>query len=130
MIGALLLVGYFLTFPALLVAWTFIGAVQSLLGIRGSELLAANSSGEERAHIYAAHFALSPAGWGLTYPLAGWLTSNQGFVPTAWIFAGILLVISLGVWNRQNKVNPGCPPTKSFQWGSTQSLEAHHPPSP
>ena len=48
--------------------------------MRGSELLAANSDKQERPHIYAAHFALSHAGWGLTYPLAGLLTSRIGFV--------------------------------------------------
>ena len=34
----------------------------SFSGIRGSELLAANSDKQERAHTYAAHFALSHAG--------------------------------------------------------------------
>jgi len=58
----------------LCLAWRFIGGGCSIVGIRSSEFLAANSSGEERAHIYAAHFAISHAGWGLTYPLAGWLT--------------------------------------------------------
>ncbi len=116
MLAGLLTVAIWPHYAALCLAWWFIGAGYSILGIRGSELLATNSSGEERAHIYAAHFALSHAGWGLTYPLAGWLTSKQGFVPTAWIFAGILLVISLGVWSRQTKVNnatPGARPDSS-----------------
>ena len=58
-------------YAVVMTAWWFIGAGYSILGVRGSELLAANSSGEERPHIYAAYFALSHAGWGLTYPLAG-----------------------------------------------------------
>lgn len=95
MIGALALAGTFHTYAPLLIAWTLIGAVQSLLGIRGSELLAANSDKQERAHIYAAHFALSHAGWGITYPLAGWLTSRLGFSATGWIFAGLLLVVAI-----------------------------------
>ena len=113
MLAGLLTVAIWPQYAALCVAWWFIGAGYSILGIRGSELLAANSSGEERSHIYAAHFALSHAGWGLTYPLAGWLTSNQGFVPTAWIFAGILLVISLGVWSRKTKVKNQDPAPRS-----------------
>ena len=86
MIGALALVGFFLSFPTLLAAWAFIGAVQSLLGMRGS------------AHIYAAHFALSHAGWGLTHPLAGFLTSRFGFANADWIFVGILVLVALSYW--------------------------------
>lgn len=98
MISVLALVGYFQSFPILLVAWAVIGAVQSLLGIRGSELLAANSNKEERAHIYAAHFALSHAGWGLTYPLAGVLTSRLGFAQADWIFAGLVTAVAVPYW--------------------------------
>ena len=79
----------------LLIAWWFIGMSYSILGIRGSELLAANSDGAERSHIYAAHFALSHAGWGLTYPLAGFLTTAIGFGHTAWIFAALLVVVMI-----------------------------------
>ena len=98
MISVLALVGYFQSFPILLVAWAVIGAVQSLLGIRGSELLAANSNKEERAHIYAAHFALSHAGWRLTYPLAGVLTSRLGFAQADWIFAGLVTAVAIPYW--------------------------------
>ena len=56
----------------------------SFSGIRGSELLAANSDKQERAHTYAAHFALSHAGW---------LTSRLGFSHAGWIFACLLLLV-------------------------------------
>jgi MFS family permease len=79
-------------------AWAAIGAGYSILGVRGSELLAVNSAGEERPHIFAAHFALSHAGWGLTYPLAGFLTTALGFATTGWIFAAILVGVSLPLW--------------------------------
>lgn len=95
MILALAIVGVFPSFPFLLLSWALIGAVQSMLGVRGSELLAANSDKQERPHIYAAHFALSHAGWGLTYPLAGLLTSRIGFVHADWIFAVILLLVTI-----------------------------------
>jgi NRE family putative nickel resistance protein-like MFS transporter len=98
MILALALVGHFQSFPTLLIGWGVIGAVQSLLGIRGSELLAANSNKEERAHIYSAHFALSHAGWGITYPLAGILTARWGFAPADWIFAGLVTVVAIPYW--------------------------------
>lgn len=112
MIGALALVGVSLSYPSLLIAWAFIGAVQSLLGIRGSELLAANSDKQERSHIYAAHFALSHAGWGITYPLAGFLTTRFGFPHADWIFTGLLATVSIPYWilrisNRQKSETPG-----------------------
>lgn len=112
MIGALVLAGSLHSYAPLLVAWAFIGAVQSLLGIRGSELLAANSDKQERAHIYAAHFALSHAGWGITYPLAGWLTSRFGFSNTGWIFACLLLLVAIpyAVLQISNKRKPTSQP--------------------
>jgi NRE family putative nickel resistance protein-like MFS transporter len=76
-------------------AWWFVGAAYSILGVRGSEILAANSTGDERPHIYAAHFALSHAGWGITYPLAGTLVTVLGFSNAAWIFAGLLVVAAM-----------------------------------
>jgi NRE family putative nickel resistance protein-like MFS transporter len=98
MILALIIVSGLGSFPALLVSWILMGAVQSMLGVRGSELLAANSSISERPHIYAAHFALSHAGWGLTYPLAGLTTSKLEFVNAGWIFVAVLLAVSIPYW--------------------------------
>ncbi len=90
-------------YEVVLVAWAFVGAAYAVMGIRGSELLAANSQGEERPHVYAAHFALSHAGWGVTYPVAGFLTTNLGFGHTAWWFAGLLLLVSVPVWLGKRK---------------------------
>lgn len=98
MIAALALVSGIPSFPVLLVSWAVIGAVQSMLGVRGSELLAAHSKKAERPHVYAAHFALSHAGWGLTYPAAGLLTAGIGFAPAGWIFAGLLAAVSIPFW--------------------------------
>ncbi len=85
-------------YPVVIAAWFFIGAGYSVLGVRGSELLAANSIGAERPHVYAAHFALSHAGWGITYPLAGFMVTKAGFSPAAWVFAAILAVVSVMVF--------------------------------
>ena len=98
MLLALFLAAVFQQYVPLVVGWFLAGAAQSILGIRGNELLAANSAGDERTHIYAAHFSLSHAGWGLTYPLAGFLTTALGFGQTAWIFFGLLAVISIPIW--------------------------------
>jgi hypothetical protein len=84
-------------------AWALIGAGYSILGVRGSELLAEDSQGAERPHIFAAHFALSHAGWGLTYPLAGFLTTALGFGNTAWVFAAIMLGVTIPVWTAKGR---------------------------
>lgn len=100
MLFALLIAAAWQLYGPLILAWALAGAAQSILGIRGNELLAANSTAEERAHIYAAHFSLSHAGWGLTYPLAGFLTTGVGFGRAAWVFfamlAGVSVLIRLG----------------------------------
>lgn len=100
MLFALVVVAIFPCYEIVMAAWALIGAGYSILGVRGSELLAENSNGEERPHIFAAHFALSHAGWGLTYPLAGFLTTALGFSDTAWIFAAILLAVTAPAWVR------------------------------
>ena len=103
MIVALAIVAWLGSFPALLLSWAFVGAVQSMLGVRGSELLAANSSVGERSHIYAAHFALSHAGWGLTYPLAGVLTTQIGFADAGWIFVALLTGVAIPYWSLRGR---------------------------
>lgn len=107
MISAIALVSWFGSFPVLLISWAFVGAVQSMLGVRGGELLAVNSDAAERPHIFAAHFALSHAGWGLTYPLAGVLTTQIGFAKAGWIFAAVLLGVALPYWLLQLKSRQG-----------------------
>ena len=98
MIAGLIAVAVLPLFSTVTVAWWLVGMSYSIMGIRGSELLASDSDGDERPHIYAAHFALSHAGWGLTYPLAGWLSTALGFGKTAGIFAVILFLVACYVW--------------------------------
>lgn len=103
MLGSLVMAGLMPAYGTVIISWILVGAAYSTLGIRGSELLGANSAGEERPHIYAAHFALSHAGWGLTYPLAGTLTTAFGFSRTALCFAIVLLLVSLPMWVASQK---------------------------
>lgn len=94
-----LLVAAWLPHPGVVhVAWLAIGAGLAVLGIRGNELLADHSAPEERSGIYAAHFALSHAGWGLAYPLAGFLGAHLGFSGAGVFFAGLFVVVSAPVW--------------------------------
>jgi MFS family permease len=104
MLAALVAVSTAPRYGIVMAAWALIGAGYSILGVRGSELLVENSSGEERPHIFAAHFALSHAGWGLTYPLAGFLTTVLGFGNTGWVFAAILLGVCIPSWIADGRI--------------------------
>jgi hypothetical protein len=58
-------------------------------------LLRRSAQAADRPAVFAAQFALSHACWLLTYPLAGWLGSSAGILPTllvlaALTFAGVL----------------------------------------
>ena len=124
---ALLLAAIFQQYAPILMGWVLAGAAQSILGIRGNELLAANSTGDERTHIYAAHFSLSHAGWGLTYPLAGFLTTAFGFGQTAWVFFGLLSVISIPIW--MGKTRWSFPPSHPAGEPHEHTHSAFDPPS-
>ena len=103
MLAALVAVAIVPRYGLVMAAWALIGGGYSILGVRGSELLAEDSHGAERPHIFAAHFALSHAGWGITYPLAGFLTTSLGFGTTAWVFASIMFGVTIPVWIRSNR---------------------------
>jgi MFS family permease len=92
---ALVVAGSVPHFAGLFVGWIFAGVGIAVLGIRSNEELAAHSVEEERAHVYAAHFSLSHAGWGIFYPLSGFLSTRIGFNATAWVFLVILGLVSL-----------------------------------
>lgn len=74
-----------------------------MFGVRGVGLLAAHSDVSERSHIYAAHFALSHAEWGVTYPLAGVLTTQIGFANTGWIFVALLTGVAIPYWSLRGR---------------------------
>ncbi len=90
--AVLVSVASFEVYAVLVVAWVFSGAGQGVFGIVSNNLLADNSGESERPHIYAAHFALSHAGWGISYPVCGWVTAEYGFATAAWVCAGLLLL--------------------------------------
>lgn len=113
MMASLSVIAIIPQYLTLLVSWWLIGMCYSILGIRGNELLAENSEGAERSHIYAAHFALSHAGWGLTYPLAGWMTTWLGFVSTAWFFVGLLAIVCAPYWWSQIRPRTNQEPSAS-----------------
>ncbi len=82
--------------PALLPAWALLGIGYSAVMTPSGRLLRRSAQPADRPAVFAAQFALSHACWLLTYPLAGWLGSSAGIVPTSLVlalltFAGVLI---------------------------------------
>lgn len=77
--------------PSLLVTWTLLGAAYSAVMTPSGRLLRRSAQPIDRPAVFAAQFALSHACWLLTYPLAGWLGSSIGMVPTIAVLAAISL---------------------------------------
>ena len=64
--------------PVLVVLWIFVGAGWSLVETPSGRLITRSGDPTERPALFAAHFALTHFGWGLAYPLAGWLGAGYG----------------------------------------------------
>lgn len=78
--------------PALLIAWTFLGAAYSAAQVPTGRLLRRSAHAGDRPAVFAAQFALSHACWLLTYPLAGWLGGTLGMTVTL-IVLGLLAAL-------------------------------------
>ena len=90
------------SYYVLLFAWLISGAGQGVFGIISNNLLALNSIEKERSHIYAAQFALSHAGWGISYPLCGFLASKYSFSVASWACLGIMILTILPMIGRRS----------------------------
>src|SRR5713226_7592168 len=71
-----------LIWPALLATWGILGVGYSAVMTPSGRLLRRSAHAADRPAVFAAQFALSHACWLLTYPLAGWLGSSAGILPT------------------------------------------------
>ncbi|MDP2359018.1 MAG: MFS transporter [Beijerinckiaceae bacterium] len=74
---------------ALLPTWLILGAAYAAVMTPSGRLLRRSARAADRPAVFAAQFALSHACWLLTYPLAGWLGSTLGMVPTLLVLAGV-----------------------------------------
>jgi len=85
----------------LLATWFVTGVGYSAIQTPSGRLLRRSSTPEDRPALFAAQFALSHACWLLTYPLAGWLLTWSGTVPTSLVLGGIAaagIALALLVW--------------------------------
>lgn len=90
------------SYYVLIFAWLISGAGQGVFGIISNNLLALNSIEKERPHIYAAQFALSHAGWGISYPLCGFLASEYSFSVASWACLGLMLITMVPMIGRRS----------------------------
>ena len=92
-IAALLMIGGAgLSWPVLLGLWAMLGLGYSAVLTPGGRLLRRSAAPEDRSAVFAAQFALSHAGWLITYSVAGAVGATLGM---GWTFA-ILGVIAAG----------------------------------
>ncbi|MFG6560292.1 MFS transporter [Sulfitobacter sp. 1A15299] len=93
---AVLVISIGLSWPLLLAVWLVIGLGNSAVLTPSGRLLRRSAHPEDRPAIFAAQFALSHACWLLTYPLAGWLMTTYGTVPTLLVLA-IVATVGIGM---------------------------------
>lgn len=98
---ALVIATLALSWPALLACWVVVGLGYSAVLTPSGRLLRRSAHAEDRPAIFAAQFALSHACWLVTYPLAGWLMTAFGAVPSLLVLALLAsagLLAALRLW--------------------------------
>jgi MFS family permease len=83
----LALAGLYTTWWSILALWFLLGAASSAIMTPSGILLRRSAHPEDRPALFAAQFALSHAGWLVTYPLAGWLGARFGMTPAFLVLA-------------------------------------------
>ncbi|MBI1493210.1 MFS transporter [Halocynthiibacter styelae] len=81
-----------LNWYAILLSWFVAGIGFSTVLTPSGRLLKRSAHSEDRPAVFAAQFALSHACWLVTYPLAGWLITVSGTVPTLFVLSGLAVV--------------------------------------
>lgn len=88
-------------YAALLLLWLFTGIAYASAQTPSGRLLRRSSNDENRASLFAGHFAASHACWLISYPLAGWAGSAFGLVTASWIMAaiaGVGVLLAMVFW--------------------------------
>ncbi len=89
------------SFGWLLPLWFALGTGYSLAQTPSGRLLRRSSGTSDRLALFAAQFALSHAGWLVTYPLAGWAGATYGVPASAVALAslgGVAVIVAVRVW--------------------------------
>ena len=94
-----------MVWPAMLATWLLLGIGYSAVMTPSGRLLRRSAQPADRPAVFAAQFALSHACWLVTYPVAGWLGSSAGMVPTLMALAAITLgglLLAGWLWPRED----------------------------
>uniref|UniRef100_UPI003B51E693 MFS transporter n=1 Tax=Roseovarius indicus TaxID=540747 RepID=UPI003B51E693 len=75
-----------------LVLWAVIGFCYASILTPSGRLLRSSAHAEDRPAVFAAQFALSHAGWLVTYPLAGWAGKALGMGAALALLGGLALL--------------------------------------
>lgn len=97
-LGGALWVGGSPSWTVFLLLWFVIGLFYSSTVTPSGRLLRRSAHAEDRAAVFAAHFALSHACWLVSYPLAGWAGQALGMGAALFLLAGLALVGIVAGW--------------------------------
>ncbi|MEL6747503.1 MAG: MFS transporter, partial [Pseudomonadota bacterium] len=121
-----------------LALWFCLGLGSASAQLPAGRLLRRSADSENRPALFAAQFALSHAGWLITYPAAGLLGAQIGLAMTGWVLAALGLAstaIAMLVWpaHADEPVlhhHPDLPPDHPhLREGDRTGAHAHrHPP--
>ncbi|MDT8854008.1 MFS transporter [Paracoccaceae bacterium Fryx2] len=89
MVAGVALVPLVGSLAALIALWAVIGFGFSLTQTPIGRIVNRSAREADRGAVFAAQFALSHAGWLVTYPLAGWIGAGAGLSAAALVLAGI-----------------------------------------
>ena len=78
--------------PVFLLLWAASGLLYAAILTPSGRLLRRSAHAEDRPAVFAAQFALSHAGWLVTYPVAGWAGEAFG-LPVAMALLGLVAVL-------------------------------------
>ena len=94
-----------LPWTSFLWVWMASGVFYTAIMTPSGRLLRKSAHAEDRPALFAAQFALSHACWLITYPVAGWVGSEQG-LPMAMLVLGALgvvgLIMAMIVWPKDD----------------------------
>ncbi len=115
-----------------LVAWALIGAGYAAILTPGGRLLRRSAHPEDRPAVFTAQFALSHAGWLVTYPLMGWAGAALGLwwgLALAGGLAAAAAFAATWLWPRDEEVlvhsHPDLPADHPHLSGATGKAHAH-----
>lgn len=107
--GGLFTLGIKPDWTMILVIWAVLGFGYSTVLTPTGRLLRRSAKQEDRAAIFAAHFALSHAAWLITYPLAGYLGVMIGLGPTLVALSALSVLAiwaALALWPAPIELEP------------------------